>query len=124
MARRLHPTHNGATEGGSMKAFRTPDQIVRIYHLDQQGRSGQKIAQEEGISPGSVATTLTQLKKYLKGKDRGQSKRSYAYRQAARVIRRDKQSEPPQVNTAPQSQAQTTKPDDSFAFLRRSYGRF
>src|SRR5690348_11612139 len=118
------PAHHGTVEGGRLKDFRTPDQLVRIYRLDQEGKSGKDIAEEVGITPGSAATSLHTLKKYLKGKDRGQAKRSPAYLHAIKVIRREGREQPSQVTTAPHSQPQTSPQSDNFTFLRHSYERF
>jgi len=107
-----------------MKSFRTPDQLISIYRASQIGRPLKEIAQDEGISYGSVGTALHQLNKYLKGKDRNQRKHSYNYREAAKAIRREKRQEPPQDNTEPHNQPQTTSQGDNFTFLKASFDRF
>jgi hypothetical protein len=76
------------------------------------------------MSYGSISTALHLLNKYLKGKDRNQSKHSGNYKQAAKVIRRDKRQEPSEVSTGPHSQPQTTSQGDNFTFLKRSFDKF
>jgi hypothetical protein len=71
-----------------------------------------------------VSRPLSQLNKYLKGKDRNQSKRSNNYRQAVRLIRRDKHEDPPGRTTAPHRQPQTTPSGDNFTFLKNSFDKF
>jgi hypothetical protein len=90
----------------------------------QGGSTIKEVAQGEGVSYGSVSTALHLLNKYLKGKDRNQSKHSTNYRQAVKVIRRDKRQEPPQANTGAQRQPQTTPDGDNFTFLKASFERF
>jgi hypothetical protein len=107
-----------------MKSFRTPDQLVSIYRASQNGRPLKEIAQDEGISYGSVGTALHQLNKYLKGKDRSQGKHSTSYKQAVKVIRRDKRQEPSQATTGAQRQPQTISDGDNFTFLKTSFERF
>jgi hypothetical protein len=119
-----HPTHDGATEGGRLKSFRSPDQLVSIYRASQENRPHKEIAAEHHISVGSVATALTQLDKYLKGKDRNQNKRSFNYREAAKLIRQGKRKEPLQPTTEPPRQPQTTSQGDNFAFLKNSFEKF
>lgn len=63
------------------------------------------------------------MNKYLKGKDRGQSKRSSAYLEAVKVIRREKRQDPLQPITAPRNQPLTTSSGDNFSFLDNSYSR-
>jgi DNA-binding NarL/FixJ family response regulator len=67
-----------------MKVFRSPEQLVDVYYSAAAGYTSKEIAEVKHISQGSVATALSQLNKYLKGKDKTQRKRSYNYREAVK----------------------------------------
>jgi hypothetical protein len=107
-----------------MKSFRSPDQLVTIYRLSQDGHNITEIAQQEGLPYASARAALRNITKYLKGKDRNQRKHSTNYKQAVKVIRRDKRQEPSQARIAPHRQPQTTSQGDNFTFLKASFDRF
>jgi hypothetical protein len=107
-----------------MKSFRSPDQLITLYRLSQEGHNITEIAEQEGLPYASVRAALHNITKYLKGKDRGQSKRSSAYLKAVKLIRRDKRQEPLKASTGAHNQPQTTSPGDNFTFLKASFDKF
>lgn len=72
------------------RAYRRPQELVEIYNLHQDGLSTKEIVQKTGLPAGSIATVLHQLKRYMTGKTRDQSRQSSNYRAAVKEIRKQR----------------------------------
>ena len=77
--------------------YRTTDQLLEIYHSFHEGISTRQIADNVGIPIAQVSLALHTLDKYLKGKDKGQRRRSDSYILAAKIIRKENRTQEPQI---------------------------
>jgi uncharacterized protein YdcH (DUF465 family) len=90
------------------KQYRTTEQILQVYRLDQVGTHPNKIAEELGIPKSGVVSALMHIKKYMVGKHKGQERQSQHYLDAVRIIKRearqakDEHRQPSEVRTEAQ----------------------
>lgn len=101
----------------------TAQDLADIYLLAQGGRPLSKIADDKGLAHGTVQQAYRRLKRYLSGKAREQDRQSKSYREAVRIIRRERRTER-QEAVVQASESRTEPQGTTLADLRRSFEAF